>query len=67
MGVGLFRLDFLEKNADQKEEWWSAPQEEEGEGEAMEGVVHGDEEAKVHRLTLLDYLEYELIDRGVRV
>jgi len=65
--VGLFRLDFLEKNADQKEEWWSAPQEEEGEGEAMEGVVHGDEEAKVHRLTLLDYLEYELIDRGVRV
>ena len=47
MREGLFRLDFLEKNADQKEEWWTAPQEEEGEGEGMEGVVHGDEEAKV--------------------
>ncbi|GAA5885841.1 hypothetical protein JCM16303_000076 [Sporobolomyces ruberrimus] len=48
-------LDFLEKNADQKEEWWSAKDEPEAnadEGdEGMEGVVQGDVEAKSLRCT----------------
>jgi hypothetical protein len=45
-------LDFLEKNADQTEEWWSSSDKTDAAGggdedEAMEGVVQGDVEAKV--------------------
>ncbi|GAA5914587.1 uncharacterized protein JCM6883_004429 [Sporobolomyces salmoneus] len=48
-------LDFLEKNADQTEEWWTSTWEGaaggDDEDEAMEGVVQGDEEAKSLRCT----------------
>ncbi|GAA6008362.1 hypothetical protein JCM11491_004449 [Sporobolomyces phaffii] len=50
-------LDFLEKNADQKEEWWAnnddANDEGAGEGadDAMDGVVQGDVEVKSLRCT----------------
>lgn len=50
-------LDFLEKNADQKEEWWTTSNEdkaeanEEDEDSTMEGVVQGDVEAKSLRCT----------------
>lgn len=52
----MYRLDFLEKNADQKEEWWTANEQEEegaGDGQGMEGVVEGDVEAKVRSLPAL--------------
>lgn len=46
-------LDFLEKNADQKEEWWTSSESSaaDDEDQAMEGVVQGDVEAKSLRCT----------------
>ena len=41
------RLDFLEKNADQPEEWWTAAVEEPAAGDEDMQVVQGDVEAKV--------------------
>ena len=48
------RLDFLEKNADQKEEWWTSSESSaaDDEDQAMEGVVQGDVEAKVSQYKL---------------